>query len=193
LREPEPERYKRYEWYYVAKEWIACRLNIANGAKLSPEALGVINEMEKLLEYCNGWPEYDKYEIYAGKEKLGRINNNIGGLANVDQEMALLSGGGAFQNNDSEGYPRSSFTLVMVIAIPLVAILILGLVIGLTVYHVREKKTAVQDQAAFESEDEPSEGETEKANLVQDPHPQEVELESEKPVGDETSDGEDQH
>jgi len=194
LRDPEPESYKHYEWYYLAKEWIACRLNIANGAKMTPEAMQVIEEMGKLLEYCNGWPEHDKYDIYAGKEKLGRINNNIGGLSNVDDEMALLTGGGKSGNDEREGSgPNASLTLVLVVAIPVLAIFILGIVIGLTVYHVREKKAAVQDQAAFESEDEPSEGEPLQSN-VQDPSlPQEVELESEKPVGDETSDGEDHH
>jgi len=193
LREPEPQRFQRYEWYFIAKEWIACKLNIANGAKLSPEARQIIDEIGLLLEFCNGWPEMDIYAIRGGKEKLGRINNNIGGLANVDKEMAILSGGGNSMDDEYEGSNRSTVTLVLVIAIPLVAILILGVVIAITVYHVREKKAAVQDQAAFESEDDPSEGEPLHGTIVQDPLPQDVELESEKPIGDETSDGEDHH
>jgi len=193
LKEPRPERFQFYEWYFIAKEWVAAKLNIANGAKLSPEATMEIERIGYLLEYCNGWPYYDIYEIYAGKEKLGRINNNIGGLANVDREMALLSGGGSSTDDEDEVKSRSTVTLILVIAIPLAAILILGVVIAITVYHVREKKTAVQDQAAFESEDDPSEGEPLHGTVVQDPLPQDVELESEKPVGDETSDGEDHH
>jgi len=161
-----------------------------NGAQFSNEALAIITEMGALLEYCNGWPNRDQFEVYGGKEKLGRINNNIGGLSNVDQEMALLSSGGASQYpNTEESQGPSTPTLAVVIAVPLVAVLIIGIVIGLAVYYVREKKNAVVEQAAFESEDEPSEGDPLQASVVQDPHTQNVPLESDKPAhsGDDSS------
>jgi len=189
LKDDEPESHKHFEWYFLAKEWIACKLNMENGAIFTPEATSVITEIGLLLEYCNGWPTKDQFEIYAGKEKLGRINNNIGGLANVDQEMALLENGGASANGNTEA-PITSPTLAVFIAVPLVALLVIGIVIGLAVYYVREKKNAVVEQAAFESEDEPSEGDPlQTGGVVQDPLTQNVPLESDKPAhsGDESS------
>jgi len=188
LEDPEPESHKHFEWYFLAKEWIACKLNLENGAKFTAEAIGIINEIGNLLEYCDGWPTKDQFEVYGGKEKLGRINNNIGGLANVDQQMAMIANGGASANGNT-GAPKTSPTLAVFIAVPLVAILVIGIVIGLAVYYVREKKNAVVEQAAFESEDEPSEGDALQTGVVQDPHSQNVPLESDKPAhsGDESS------
>jgi len=190
LADPAPEKHKNFVWYYVAKEWIAAILNVENGAQFTPQAKAVIAQIGVLLQYCDGWPSVDEYEVYGGKEKLGRINNNIGGLSNVDEEMALLSSGGASQYpNTGESQGPNTPTLAVVIAVPLVAVLIIGIVIGLAVYYVREKKNAVVEQAAFESEDEPSEGDPLQASVVQDPHTQNVPLESDKPAhsGDDSS------
>jgi len=191
LSDPAPEKHKNYVWYYVAKEWIAAILNVENGAQFTPQAKAVIAQIGVLLQYCDGWPTVDEYEVYGGKEKLGRINNNIGGLSNVDEEMALLSSGGVSQypnTGESQGSSPTP-TLAVFIAVPLVAVLIIGIVIGLAVYYVREKKNAVVEQAAFESEDEPSDGDPLQASAVQDPHKQNVHLESDQPnhSGDDSS------
>jgi len=173
LLDPTPEDHTHSEWYLIAKEWIAAELNIANGVTFTPDALEIISQMGNLLDYCNGWPTQDVYEVYAGKEKLGRLNNNIGGLSNVDAELALLQGHSySDQSNSPE---ESAGNLALLITIPLVAVLIIGVAIGLTVYYVREKRNAVVEQVAFESEDDASEGEPLQATA-----PQGVPLETDK-------------
>jgi len=193
LLDPSPQDHNHAEWYFIAKEWIAAILNIANGVKFSPDALQAISEIGQLLEYCDGWPTKDIYEVYAGREKLGRINNNIGGLSNVDQEMAFLqslANSNSGSGSSSEGI-GSSLTITMVIAIPSIAIMIVGIIIGVTVYIVRERNYAVVEKAAFESEDEASEGEPLQATVPVHPvqEPQGVPLESDKPThsGEDTS------
>jgi len=149
---------------------------MANGVNFTKEARDIIAEVGSLLEYCGGWPNKEKYEVYAAKEKLGRINNNLGGLGNVDQQMAQLFGGG--NNNEVEKYSLPGL-LIMVIAIPMAAVLVIGIAIGLTVYYVREKKNAVVEQAAFESEDEPSDDTPLKTSVM---HVQEVQNAQEVPI-----------
>eukprot|EP01123_Difflugia_compressa_P009616 TRINITY_DN323_c0_g2_i9.p1 TRINITY_DN323_c0_g2~~TRINITY_DN323_c0_g2_i9.p1 ORF type:complete len:309 (-),score=80.27 TRINITY_DN323_c0_g2_i9:257-1183(-) len=157
LTDPHPEQHPHFEWYYLAKEWITVRLNIANGVSLSPSALAVVANVAHLLENCKDWPNDQKYVIFAGKEKLGRVNNNIGGLSNVDAQMAILSSSSSSgSDNLSESSSDNNGTLALTILIPVIAALLIGIAVGLTVYYVKEKNNNVVEQAAFESEDEPS-------------------------------------
>jgi len=151
LSDPYPADHKHYEWYYLAKEWVAAQLNMANGVIFSPEALQVIQCVGDLLEDCRGFSDDQIPQIYALKEKLGRLNNNIGGLSNVDAQVAMVVGAGNSDPNDA--HRSSRLTFILAIAVPVAAIMVIALALGLTVYYVRDKtRTTVE----FESEDEES-------------------------------------
>eukprot|EP01123_Difflugia_compressa_P009614 TRINITY_DN323_c0_g2_i6.p1 TRINITY_DN323_c0_g2~~TRINITY_DN323_c0_g2_i6.p1 ORF type:complete len:309 (-),score=76.38 TRINITY_DN323_c0_g2_i6:183-1109(-) len=156
LTDLHPEQHPHFEWYYLAKEWITVRLNIANGITIPASALSVVDDVGHLLEDCKEWPNDQKYVIFAGKEKLGRLNNNIGGLSNVDAQMAILSQSSLATSDTQSESSNSTGTLALTILIPVIAALLIGIAVGLTVYYVKEKSNNVVEQAAFESEDEPS-------------------------------------
>jgi len=148
LSDTEPATHPHYKWYFLAKEWITAQLNIVNGVVFSPEEMDVINTVSGLLEYCKGFTEDQEPLIYALKEKLGRMNNNIGGLSNVDDEVALRTNGRTVRDIDS----LNRMTFILAIAVPLVAVVIIAVALGLTIYYVRDKTTVAKEE--FESEDE---------------------------------------
>jgi hypothetical protein len=150
LTDPYPSSHKYYQWYYLAKEWITAQLNIANGVKFSNEALQVIKAVGPLLENCAGFSD-DSPALYMLKEKLGRINNNIGGLVNVDAQIGIMMDGGMNHDLD-KGVDNSRFTFILAIAVPVAAVMIIALALGLTVYYVRDKTTVAKEE--FESEDD---------------------------------------
>jgi len=149
LSEPRPSTHKNAAWYSLAKEWITALLNIANGAQFPSDGVKVVIEVGKMLEQCGGFSDGQLPEIYASKEKLGRLNNNIGGLQNVDDQMTLMRGN---ENLDSDA--RSSrLTFILAIAVPLGAVLLVAVALAFTIYYVRQK-TSVAAKDKFESEDE---------------------------------------
>jgi len=148
LSDPYPASHKHFEWYFLAKEWITAQLNIVNGVVFSPEEMDVINTVSVLLEYCKGFTDDQEPLIYALKEKLGRMNNNIGGLSNVDDEVALRTNGRTMRDDAS----LNRMTFILAIAVPLVAVVIIAVALGLTIYYVRDKTTVAKEE--FESEDE---------------------------------------
>jgi hypothetical protein len=150
LSDPRPSTHKNSAWYFLAKEWIAAKLNIANGAQFPSDGQKVAIEVGQILEQCGGFPDDKLPEIYALKEKLGRLNNNIGGLENVDNQMTLMMGGN--QNLGSDG-PSSRLTFILAIAVPLGAVLLVAVALAFTIYYVRQK-TSVAAKDKFESEDE---------------------------------------
>jgi hypothetical protein len=150
LSDPYPATHKHYEWYFLAKEWICAQLNLANGVVFSPAAMEVIDKAGALLENCAGFSEEQVPTVYALKEKLGRLNNNIGGLENVDEQVSLMSSG-----HDDVEDPESSLsrmTFILAIAVPLAAVVITAIALALTIYYVRDKTTVAKEE--FESEDE---------------------------------------
>jgi len=150
LADPYPSSHKCYLWYYLAKEWVAAQLNIANGVNYSREAMEVIKEVGTLLETCQGYTEEDPM-LYSLKEKLGRLNNNIGGLSNVDIQTAMMMNG-MYDDVDDGGERNSRLTFVLAIAVPVAAVMIIAFALGLTVYYVRDKTTVAKEE--FESEDD---------------------------------------
>jgi hypothetical protein len=150
LADPYPSSHKCYLWYYLAKEWIAAQLNIANGVKYTVEALQVIKEVGALLEKCQGYTEEDPM-LYSLKEKLGRLNNNIGGLSNVDAQTVMMMAG-KYDDLENSGERNSRFTFILAIAVPVAAVMIIAFALGLTVYYVRDKTTVAKEE--FESEDD---------------------------------------
>jgi len=149
LADPYPSSHKNYLWYYLAKEWTAAQLNIANGVKYPEEALRVIKEVGILLEKCDGYTEEDPM-LYSLKEKLGRLNNNIGGLSNVDAQIEMMMAGK--YDNEKDVEHNSRLTFVLAIAVPVAAVMIIAFALGLTVYYVRDKTTVAKEE--FESEDD---------------------------------------
>jgi len=147
LTDPYPSSHKYYQWYYLAKEWITAQLNIANGVKFPQDALQVIKVVGHLLEDCAGYVEDDP-KLYSLKEKLGRLNNNIGGLSNVDAQSGMMMPG----NNDLGGERNSRLTFILAIGVPIAAVMIIAFALGLTVYYVRDKTTVAKEE--FESEDD---------------------------------------
>jgi len=148
LSDPNPASHLHPEWYYLAKEWITAELNFANGVNFPPEGIQVINTVKNLLQNCAGWPADQIPMIYSLKEKLGRLNNNIGGLQNVDSQLAMMNG----NNGNDSNADTSRLTFILAIVVPLVAVLIVAVALGLTIYYVREKTAVANDK--FESEDE---------------------------------------
>jgi hypothetical protein len=149
LADPYPSSHKNYLWYYLAKEWIAAQLNTANGVKFPEEALRVVKEVGMLLEKCDGYTVEDPM-LYSLKEKLGRINNNIGGLSNVDIQTKMMLAGN--YDNEKGVEHNSRLTFVLAIAVPVAAVMIIAFALGLTVYYVRDKTTVAKEE--FESEDD---------------------------------------
>jgi hypothetical protein len=154
LADEEPRAHKHDRWYFLAKEYIACRLNQANGVQFSEEGLRIIDQTGKLLENCAGWEPVEVPAIYARKEKLGRLNNNIGGLSNVDQQVGLV---GEDRPIFEDGYNNRTY-LIVLIAVPLGAILMIILVLALSIHYVRDHKDTVIERAEFDSEDDEEEG-----------------------------------
>jgi len=150
LSDPYPATHLHYEWYFLAKEWITAELNMANGVVFSPEAMEVINTVSGLLENCAGFSEEQVPVVYALKEKLGRLNNNIGGLSNVDAEISLMTSGRNTEDNNTDSLSRMTF--ILAIAVPLAAVLITAVALALTIFYVRDKTTVAKEE--FESEDE---------------------------------------
>jgi len=150
LSDPHPATHAHPEWYFLAKEWIAAKLNLANGAQFSTDGVKVIIQVGDLLENCAGYPSDQIPQVYALKEKLGRLNNNIGGLDNVDSQMSMILGG--TKSKDEDSLSSSRLTFILAIAVPLVALLIVAVALGFTIYYVREKTAVAKDK--FESEDE---------------------------------------
>jgi hypothetical protein len=153
LTDPQPSSHKHPEWYYLAKEWVTAKLNLANGAQFPMEGIKVIIEAGELLENCTGYPDDEIPTIYALKEKLGRLNNNIGGLDNVDSQMNIMLNGRNSEN--SLDAANSRLTFILAIAVPLVAVLIVAIALGFTIYYVREKTAVAKDKFESEDEDEP--------------------------------------
>jgi len=154
LADPSPSSHKNYLWYYLAKEWVVAQLNIANGVKFPVEALQVIKEVGKLLEKCDGYSVEDPL-LYSLKEKLGRLNNNIGGLSNVDVQTAMMTAGSIMAGkpgNEIDGDHNSRLTFILAIAVPVAAVMIIAFALGLTVYYVRDRTTVAKEE--FESEDD---------------------------------------
>jgi len=149
LSDPYPATHNHFEWYFLAKEWITAELNMANGVVFSPEAMEVINSVSGLLENCAGFSDDQIPLVYALKEKLGRLNNNIGGLSNVDEQMSLITSGSNSDERD-DGFGRMTF--ILAIAVPLAAVVIIAVALALTIYYVRDKTTVAKEE--FESEDE---------------------------------------
>jgi len=139
------------QWLYLAREWIAAKLNLASGVQFPPEILPLLGQAEALLEKCNGWTGKDYYLGVAIKQKLGRTNNNIGGLEHVDEQVARV-----IHYTFQQGGADTQSTLGLLIAIPAIAIVVIGVIIGLTIYYIREKNNSVVEQAVFDSHDEES-------------------------------------
>eukprot|EP01123_Difflugia_compressa_P004974 TRINITY_DN1649_c0_g1_i1.p1 TRINITY_DN1649_c0_g1~~TRINITY_DN1649_c0_g1_i1.p1 ORF type:complete len:374 (-),score=73.11 TRINITY_DN1649_c0_g1_i1:189-1310(-) len=135
----DPSTQYNKEWYYLAKEWIAYQLNLANGAQPLPSSIPINQRVTELLEYCDKLPATYK-EIFTLKEKLGRINNNIGGLSNVDEQMAMWSSNHeqTQESGEKSAYVMTSFVLMAVI-IPLVVLLIVVLVALAVMYRYRKQ------------------------------------------------------
>jgi len=153
LTDPYSSTHKHFEWFFLAKEYITAQLNIANGVKFSSEALQVITEAGQVLERCEGFPEDEIPLIFGLKEKLGRLNNNIGGLSNVDSQVAMMVGTtGRDNDNDNDVMKSPRHIMIMAIAVPVAAVVLIALAFGLTIYYVREKTVISIEE--FESEDD---------------------------------------
>jgi len=157
LSDPYPASHQHYEWYFLAKEWITAELNMANGVVFSPEAMQVINTVSGLLENCKGFSEEQVPLVYALKEKLGRLNNNIGGLSNVDAEISLMTGENNVENPESS---LSRMSFILAIAVPLAAVVITAIALALTIYYVRDKTTVAKEEFESEDEEEPLQNNT---------------------------------
>jgi len=138
------------QWFFLAKEWIAVKLNIANGATFTEDILVLVNDVERLLEKCDGWTGNDFYLGVSAKEKLGRTNNNIGGLEHVDVQVSKI------MNFDWSNQAKQNSNAALYVIVPCVAILVIGFIIGMTSYYIREKNHAVVDRGVFDSQEESS-------------------------------------
>jgi len=146
----DPTTHKHPEWFFLAKEWITARLNEANGVQFTLDSKKIILQVADMLEQCTGWETPDEIaQIYSIKEKLGRLNNNIGGLSNVDTQLSIVLG----KNNQDDDTNRTS--IILVIAIPLVALVIVALALVLVVYYVRQKTAVAKEKFESEDEDDP--------------------------------------
>lgn len=152
LRDDEPQTKPHPEWYYLAKEWITAKLNIANGARLTPDNIALVSTVGQLLEDCNGWTGKQLYDVYSAKEKLGRINNNIGGLEHVDEQVAVLEK----RNGDYDVDMNDSRNLVLVLTIPAVAIVLVTIIVVAIVYHKRRSRYLIVEKSEFDSTDDES-------------------------------------
>jgi len=144
LTEPVPPLAENAEWYYLAKEWYAAMLNQAYGAPLPPLAIQAMNQATQLLQNCAGWgPDEMKLLaiVYALKEKLNRANNEIGGLDQVDDQVANMVGGMSGESNDEEGTNKS--LIGVIIGVPMAAVAIIAVAIMFAVYYVRRKSYVV--------------------------------------------------
>jgi len=150
LSDPTTTAHKHPEWYLLAKEWITAKLNLANGVDFSSESIQIIQTVGALLDNCAGYSDDQIPQIFTLKEKLGRLNNNIGGLENVDIQTTILIGEKT-RNDDSR--EESRVALILAIAIPLWAVVIVALAVSFTIYYVRQK-TATLAIDRFESEDD---------------------------------------
>jgi len=151
LADPHPSSHLHPEWHLLAKEWITSSLNLANGVNFPLDAQKLILLVGDILEQCAGWPEEELPQIYTFKEKLGRLNNNIGGLDNVDSQLSFVLGGG----NQNHGESESRITMILAIAIPLIALVIVAVAITLLVWYVSRKTEVVKEKFESEDEDEP--------------------------------------
>jgi len=151
LADPHPSSHLHPEWHLLAKEWITSSLNLANGVNFPLDAQKLILLVGDILEQCTGWPEEELPQIYTFKEKLGRLNNNIGGLDNVDTQLSFVLGGG----NQNHGESESRITIILAIAIPLIALLIVAVAITMLVWYVSRKTETVKEKFESEDEDEP--------------------------------------
>jgi len=173
LSDPYPASHKHYEWYFLAKEWITAELNMANGVVFSPEAMEVINTVSGLLENCAGFSDEQIPLVYALKEKLGRLNNNIGGLSNVDEEVSLMTSGRNTEDNTESSLSRMTF--ILAIAVPLAAVVITAIALALTIYYVRDKTTVAKEEFESEDEEEPLQNTTGNEVRIDNQVPSEME------------------
>jgi len=183
LSDPYPASHKHYEWYFLAKEWITAELNMANEVVFSPVEMDVINTAGALLEDCKGFSEEQIPTVYALKEKLGRLNNNIGGLSNVDDEISLMTGGTSAEEIVDPSLSRMSF--ILAIAVPLAAVVITAVALALTIYYVRDKTTVAKEE--FESEDEEEPIQTTNGNEVRSENQVPLEMEQVPTTRDEST------
>jgi len=156
LDQPVPQA-ENSEWYYLAKEWYTAILNKENGVQFSTLALQAIDEAQLLLENCTGWsPENMNLlaQVYATKEKLNRANNGIGGLSEVDQQVAsLIEGGYGMTGEPSEGSSIDPTVLVLCIVIPSVVVILVLVVVFSFIYY-RRRSDVVVAHAEFPSDDD---------------------------------------
>jgi len=145
LTEQVPAMAANEEWYYLAKEWYAAILNQAAGFSFPPLAIQAINQASQLLENCDGWgPNEMKLLafVYSVKEKLNRANNEIGGLDDVDDQVASMVGGDNSQDMDN-GESQKSTILAVAISVPMAAIAIISVAIMFSIYYARRKTYVV--------------------------------------------------
>jgi len=155
LFQPVPKA-ENAEWYYLAKEWYSATLNAAQGVNLSSDAIEAINQAGTLLENCIGWgPDQIQLlsQVYATKEKLNRANNGIGGLGQVDDQVAILVAGGYADSGTPETNGNDMTLLILSIVIPVIVV-ILALVVIVSWVYYRRRTSMVVAHAEFPSEDD---------------------------------------
>jgi len=85
------------------------------------------------------------------------LNNNIGGLSNVDAEISLMTGENNAENPESS---LSRMSFILAIAVPLAAVVITAIALALTIYYVRDKTTVAKEEFESEDEEEPLQNNT---------------------------------
>jgi len=163
LASPYPAHHKLSDWYYLAKEWITVELNLANGVQFPQEAIPLIHRVKELLENCSGFTPNQLPLVYSLIEKLNRLNNNIGGLSNVDSQISLMDISRT-EEIEPEGlklYWGVTF-LYLVIIVCSAAVIITGVIFGVTLYYLRRKTEGLKEEALVLVEESPLAGDMSK-------------------------------
>jgi len=136
-------------------------INIFNGFESPQEGIGAIGDAQKLLQNCTGFTSDQMWYVYSAKEKLSRLNNNIGGLGEVDQDLGIpvnVADGDTNVNADDETNPLSQTALVVAVVVPIVTVVIVAALVAIGCFMVKrrqekEKRYGEMHDATEESED----------------------------------------
>jgi len=142
-------------WHFLAKEYIANRLNRAEGTPTEGGADQALEEAQYLLSKCDGYTPEETLRAYSTKEKLSRANNGIGGLSDVDLYLGIKAGGGGMGGDlgDSQKFlPSVDIIIAMVVVVAVVVVL---MVVAVVVVRRRWRQPEViVDRETYDPEEE---------------------------------------
>jgi len=165
------------EWTYLAKEYAAALINIYNGFETPSEGIAAIDAAQQLLQNCIGYTTNETWYVISAKEKLSRLNNNIGGLSEVDQDLGLLpvivAHGGANDNTNGDETNVGQSALVVVVVVPIATVVIVAVLVTIGCYVMKRRQRKEQGETygeMYESE-ETEDGDNEDALVPPTPTP----------------------